>query len=221
MGLNTDHFKINKFYGDTDPSFKLVYPQIARMFTTSDEILRRRRDPRDIPTDHNTTSGELRRCLWGMLVTDPKDDLARIQRQKESRVGHTCEWLLRREEFSFWAATSDAQLLRLVGSAGIGKTMMSLFLVDQLKEKVKRTPNALFAYFFFDNKDEDRNTPLVMLRSVIRQLLLQKQELFPHIQAEFNEKNEGSLQEFRFPLESSRKHAARCWRCLRPDRCPR
>jgi ankyrin repeat protein len=66
--------------------------------------------------------------------------------------------------------------------------MLSLFLVDQLKDKVERTPNAVFAYFFFDNKDMDRNTPIAMLRSVIRQLLLQKQELFHHIQAEFKEK---------------------------------
>ncbi|KAH8679338.1 hypothetical protein BGZ61DRAFT_508198 [Ilyonectria robusta] len=29
--LHADHFKINKFYGRNDPSFKLVYPEIERM----------------------------------------------------------------------------------------------------------------------------------------------------------------------------------------------
>jgi hypothetical protein len=103
-------------------------------------MLKRRRDPQDIPTDHMATSGELRQCLSEMLLTDPRDDLDRIQRQKERRVGHTCEWLLKREEFSTWGAKSDSQLLRLVGSPGIGKTIMSIFLVNELWRKVDRTP---------------------------------------------------------------------------------
>jgi hypothetical protein len=67
-----------------------------------------------------------------MLLTDPRDDLYRIQKQKERRVGNTCEWLLKQEEFSIWGAKSDLQLLRLVGLPGIGKTMMSIFLVYKL-----------------------------------------------------------------------------------------
>jgi ankyrin repeat protein len=131
-----------------------------------------------------------------MLLTDPKDDLGRIRRQKERRVGHTCEWLLEREEFSTWDAESEPQLLRLVGSPGIGKTVMSIFLVNELQRKVKRTPNTMFAYFFCDYKDKDRNTPTAILRSVIRQLLLQNHMLFEHIQSDFKEKKSSLFMNF-------------------------
>jgi Cdc6-like AAA superfamily ATPase len=120
-----------------------------------------------------------------MRLTDPRDDLDRIQRQKGRRVGHTCEWLLKREEYSAWNDKSESQLLRLVGSPGIGKTMMSIFLVNELKRKVESTSNTIFAYFFCDYKDKDRNTPTAILRSVIQQLLLQRSTLFEHIQSEF------------------------------------
>jgi hypothetical protein len=131
-----------------------------------------------------------------MLLTDPRDDLARIQRQKETRVGHTGEWLLKREEFSTWDAKNESQLLWLVGPPGIGKTMMSIFLVNELQRKAERTPNTIFAYFFCDYKDKDRNTPTAILRSVIRQLLLQRHTLFEHIQSDFKEKKSGLFLNF-------------------------
>jgi len=131
-----------------------------------------------------------------MHLTDPRDDLDRIQRQKERRVGHTCEWLLKREEFTTWVAKSEPQLLRLVGPPGIGKTMMSIFLVNELQAKVERTPNTTFAYFFCDYKDKVRNTPTAILRSVIRQLLLQRHTLFEHIQSDFNEQKSGLFLNF-------------------------
>lgn len=162
----------------------------------AEEMLKRRRNPQEIPTDHMATSGELQQCLRDMLLTDPRDDLDRIQRQKEKRVEHTCEWLLKREEFSTWGAKSDSQLLRLVGSPGIGKTIMAIFLVNELRRKAERTPNTTFAYFFCDNKDKDRNTPTAVLRSVIRQLLLQRHALFEHFQSDFKEQKSGLFENF-------------------------
>lgn len=47
----------------------------------------------------------------------------------------------------------------------------------------------MFAYFFFDDKIEDRKTPAAMLRSIIWQLLLQKEELFQHIELHFDRQN--------------------------------
>ena len=131
-----------------------------------------------------------------MRLTDPRDDLDRIQRQKERRVEHTFKWLLKREEFSTWGARSESHLLRLVGSPGIGKTMMSIFLVNELERKVKRTPNTTFAYFFCDYKDKDRNTPTAILRSVIWQLLRQRYTLFEHIQSYYKEQKSGLFLNF-------------------------
>ena len=154
-------------------------------------MLNRRRNPKAIPTKESATSGNLRICLQNMRVKNPQDVLFDIQIQKGERVGHTCEWIQKREEFSTWGATDNPEFLRLIGSPGIGKTMMSTFLVGLLKEKVEKAPGKAFAYFFCDDKNQDRKTSTAILRSLIWQLLLQKNELFQHIQSDF-EKHERS-----------------------------
>jgi hypothetical protein len=126
-----------------------------------------------------------------MRVTNPHDILSDVQRQKGKRVGHTCEWILKREEFSIWGTSNNSQLLRILGSPEIGKSMMSTFLIEVLRRKVEKSPDKAFVYFFYDDKNQDRRTPTAMLRSLIWQLLLQRGELFRHIQPDF-EKHEGT-----------------------------
>ncbi|KAJ5701061.1 hypothetical protein N7488_008609 [Penicillium malachiteum] len=192
ISLRADHLKLNKFYGVDDPSFKQVYPAIERIARTAGEAVMRRRNPRPIPTDQSTTSGQLRKCLQEMQVTNPRDNL--FQTQKEKRVGHTCEWILERTELSCWIASNESQFLRLVGAPGIGKTMMAAFLVEKINERVEKSSNQVFAYFFFDDKEkEDRRTPTAMLRSLIWQLLLQRNELFRYIQPDFERHKDGRI----------------------------
>ncbi|KAJ6780463.1 hypothetical protein PWT90_01829 [Aphanocladium album] len=185
LSLRANHLKINKFYGADDPSFKLVYPQIIKMAERAEERLSRRRNPRAIPTDERSTSDSLRKCLLDMRVRNPRDVLLDIRRQRGERVGNTCEWILKRQEFSVWSASEKPQFLRLIGSPGIGKTMMSTFLVEALQAKVEKSPSKIFAYFFCDDKNQDRKTPNTILRSIIWQLLLQRNELFRHVQPDF------------------------------------
>ncbi|KAK7398580.1 hypothetical protein QQX98_012036, partial [Neonectria punicea] len=196
--LHADHFKINKFYGPDDPSFNFVYPEIERMALSAEDTLNRRRDPKAIPMDQSATSGILRTCLQEMRVTNPRDILSDVQTQKGKRVGHTCEWILKQEEFSVWGANDNSQLLRLIGSPGIGKTMMSTFLVEVLKGKVEKSPDKAFAYFFCDDKKQERRTPTAMLRSFIWQLLLQRNELFEHMQSDFEKHKDSRLFEYLF-----------------------
>ncbi|KAK7418752.1 hypothetical protein QQX98_003770 [Neonectria punicea] len=186
MSLPADHFKINKFYGPDDPSFNFVYPEIERMARNAEQLLKRRRCPESIPSDQRAASGLLEQCLQQMRVTDPRDILSDIYRQRGKRTGHTCEWILKREEFAAWGgAQENSQLLRLVGPPGIGKTMMSTYLTEVIKTKVERTSKRAFAYFFCDDKNQERRTPTALLRSLIWQLLLQNNGLFQHIQPDF------------------------------------
>ncbi|KAM3440835.1 hypothetical protein MY4824_001962 [Beauveria thailandica] len=61
---------------------------------------------------------------------------------------------------------------------------MSVFLVEVLKEKAEKS-HAIFAYFFWDIKADARKTPTCILRSLIWQILVQKNELFPVMQEEY------------------------------------
>ncbi|TXC01070.1 hypothetical protein FocTR4_00009367 [Fusarium oxysporum f. sp. cubense] len=198
ISLEADHFKINKFYGPNDPSFKLVYPEIERMARGAQGMLKHRRHPKAIPKDEGATSGDLRACLQEMRVTNPLDILSDIRSQKGTRIGHTCEWILKREEFSAWGANDNSRLLCLIGSPGIGKTMMSTFLIETLQGKIEKSPGKTIAYFLFDDKNQERRTPTAMLRSLIWQLLLQRNELFQHIQPDFKKHKNSHLYECLF-----------------------
>ncbi|RYC81153.1 hypothetical protein BFJ63_vAg15952 [Fusarium oxysporum f. sp. narcissi] len=198
ISLHADHFKINKFYGPDDPSFKLVYPEVERMARAAQDILNYRRNPKAIPMDQSATSGDLRTCLQEMRVTNPRDILSDIRSQKGKRIGHTCEWILKREEFSAWGASDNSQLLRFIGPPGIGKTMMSTFLIEVLKGKVEKAPDKTFAYFLYDYRFQDRKTPTAMLRSLIWQLLLQRNGLFQHMRSDFEKHKDSRLFECLF-----------------------
>lgn len=78
-------------------------------------------------------------------------------------------------------------MLRLVGAPGIGKTMISSYLVEQLEKRAQVTSDMTFAYYFCDNKDDKRNTTIAILRGLLLQLLRQRPLLFKHIQEDYNQ----------------------------------
>ncbi|KAI0426706.1 hypothetical protein F5Y09DRAFT_318130 [Xylaria sp. FL1042] len=120
-----------------------------------------------------------------MRVANPRDVLSEVQTQKGKRIECTREWILNRGKFSAWSAEDKPQLLRLIGRPGIGKTMMSTFLVEELQRRLERAHGKALAYVFCDDKDEGRREPTTILRSLIQQLLLQRNKLFQHIQPDF------------------------------------
>ena len=126
------------------------------------------------------------KCLRSLLLTEPEDDLANIRRTKGKRVKGTCKWVLVNQQYAEWVAADRSQLLRLTGSPGIGKTMIATFLVDELKERAKRTGSTLFAFFFFDDKNENRRTATALLRALLVQLLRQQPTFFKYVQPEYD-----------------------------------
>ena len=119
-------------------------------------------------------------------MTDPRDDLEAIRRAKGEEVKGTCDWLLDVDEYHAWEDGDKLQLLQLQGGPGIGKTMISSFLVDNLKAKERQDSTMTLAYYFFDNNDERRNTASVLLRGLLFQLLNKRFNLFTHAEKEYN-----------------------------------
>ena len=62
--------------------------------------------------------------------------------------------------------------------------MLSIFLAEELEETAI-SQNKLFLQYFCDNKDEKRNTAIVILRGLIYQLLQSRPKLFDHILSDF------------------------------------
>ena len=135
-------------------------------------------------------------CLQSLFLTNPLDDLTAIRRSKGKRVEGTCEWLLLHEAYNAWLVEDGPRMLQLVGAPGIGKTMISSYLVDELNKRAQCTPGMIFAYYFCDNNDNKRNTAIAIIRGFLLQLLRQRPLLFKHIQEDYHQMRDRAFEEF-------------------------
>ena len=126
------------------------------------------------------------KCLQSLFLSNPQDDLAAIRSGKGKRTAGTCEWILTQDRYTSWLIGESSQLLWLSGAPGIGKTMISSFLVEELIRSAERSSQMMLAYYFCDDKDEKRRTATSILRGLLLQLLRQRPSLFKHIQSDFS-----------------------------------
>ncbi|KAN0071996.1 hypothetical protein V8E54_009725 [Elaphomyces granulatus] len=179
LPLPKDHLKLNKYTGPDDSSFRLVCGQILRMA--------------NLVSDPNRDPDRQER-LASLEQSNPLDCLSAIKRAKE-RTPDTCTWILEQTEYKTWFKSEGSALLRIEGGPGTGKTVLAAFLVDELESARRNVPDMAFAYFFCDNKDENRKSATSILRSFISQLLRQT-GLFRHVKADFERKNGDFLANF-------------------------
>ena len=125
-------------------------------------------------------------CLQSLFLSNPQDDLAAIRNGKGKRTAGTCEWILTQDRYTSWLIGGSSQLLWLSGAPGIGKTMISSFLVEEITRLAERSSQMMLAYYFCDDKDEKRRTATSILRGLLLQLLRQQPSLFKHIQSDFS-----------------------------------
>ena len=123
-------------------------------------------------------------CLAALFLTNPLDDREQLIQAKGSRVDGTCEWIKSNELYDSWLR-SRSQLLWLSGGPGKGKTMLSIFLAEELEQTAERTQDKLFLQYFCDNRDEKRRTAVSIIRGLMFQLLQSCQKLFDHILPSF------------------------------------
>ena len=118
-------------------------------------------------------------------MTDPKDDREQLIQEKGLKADGTCEWIKSNTLYNTWLQ-SPSQLLWLSGGPGKGKTMLSIFLAEELERTAKFSQNALSLQYFCDYRDEKRKTAITVVRGLIFQLLQARRKLFDHILPSFN-----------------------------------
>jgi len=85
---------------------------------------------------------------------------------------------LENNTYRSWLTAPHSKLLWLSGGPGKGKSMISVFLTEQLANAACQSKRTILAYYFCENKDHKRNTAVAILRGLILQLLRQQRDLF-------------------------------------------
>ncbi|KAF3804294.1 hypothetical protein GCG54_00000645 [Colletotrichum gloeosporioides] len=132
----------------------------------------RRRFAAFSPADVNFLRDEI-------FITDPRDDRSSLISAKGERADGTCMWVLETDAYNAWMNTPCPGLW-ITGGPGTGKTMMSIFLTEQLELKAARSEAENVIYYFCDNQNDSRNDALGILRGLIWQLGSMKPSLMKH-----------------------------------------
>jgi len=122
-------------------------------------------------------------CRNALFLTDPTVVRESLISTKGTRVAGTCEWIAHDVSYRAWLhGDSDGftRLLWISGGPGKGKTMMSVFLTEELEENTSCTDGAGLLFFFCSAQDEKRNTGVAVLRSLVHQIVTMRPQLVRH-----------------------------------------
>lgn len=122
--------------------------------------------------------------LESLLLTRPEVDRSSLIALKGRRVDGTCEWLIRHPLFQEWLEDVDPPLLWISGGPGKGKTMLAIYITEELQPIADNSKGVLL-YYFCSNRD-NRNTGLTIMRGVIHQWLSLHPYLAQHIRTYFD-----------------------------------
>jgi hypothetical protein len=133
-------------------------------------------------------------CLRDLLVTDPREDRARIESGKDRLLRDCYAWILEDTSFRLWRSQDATRLLWIRGDPGKGKTMMTMGVIAELSQpessyvavpKKRRRiddPACLLSFFFCQSTVPGQNNAVAVLRGLIYMLVLQKRELLKYVQ---------------------------------------
>ncbi|OBT58918.1 hypothetical protein VE04_00567, partial [Pseudogymnoascus sp. 24MN13] len=99
----------------------------------------------------------------------PPDPSVNYQKSCKQREEDTGLWLLNGEEYTKWK-TDAASIIWLYGIAGCGKTILSSTVIQDVFQHCIGDPGKVVAYFYFDFNDLKKQSPELMVRSLICQL---------------------------------------------------
>ena len=154
------------------------------------QLLASERGMRVVPDDQQEQEDRKQSCLTALFLTDPKDDREKLIQTKGSLVSGTCDWIKANELYISWLRSPHSQLLWLSGGPGKGKTMLSIFIAEDLERAARRMPDVTFLQYFCDDRDEKRSSAVAIIRGLMFQLLNQRPTLVNHILPSFQTQKE-------------------------------
>ena len=126
---------------------------------------------------------ERRKVLDYYLKSNPQSNYDMSCRLRHSGTGL---WLTRLPEFQNWLSAPNSKLW-LKGIPGAGKTVLAGVVIEEALNR--STESIASAFFFCDYKNEDTHNPKIILRTLIYQLAIQKEEAYAKLEQHYQSHN--------------------------------
>lgn len=139
--------------------------------------------PIDPLSGYERLSQDCRKSLFRSLAGDPADNRADFIAKYGRRVPGTCEWIKTNEMYLRWLSI-PSQLLWLSGSAGKGKSMLAIYLTQEL-ELLAKDSETVASIFFFCTSSQKRDTAPAIMRGLIFQLIQKRPGLIDYLLPKF------------------------------------
>ncbi|QYS98943.1 NACHT domain-containing protein [Trichoderma simmonsii] len=123
-------------------------------------------------------------CRNVLFLADPIVDRESLKSTKGRRTVGTCEWIRDNETYQSWL-DGGVQCLWITGGPGKGKTMLSIFLTEELEKRTQESKATEFLVFFFCTPDEKHSSAVSILRGLAYQLIRFRPNLASHILSDF------------------------------------
>ncbi|KAF4440123.1 vegetatible incompatibility HET-E-1 [Fusarium acutatum] len=134
------------------------------------------------PLEYSHTFKDREREFLSLLfVTDPREDRAALQSSKEPINKGTCTWITEISAYRSWLSGSgDSRGLHSQGGKGHGKTMLAIYLSEQLEQLAACMSTDTILYFFCNHGNINANSAMAVLRGLIWQLCRLRPKLLHH-----------------------------------------
>ncbi|KAL6823923.1 hypothetical protein V8C40DRAFT_266490 [Trichoderma camerunense] len=123
-------------------------------------------------------------CRDALFLADPIVDRERLKSIKGRRTAGTCEWIRDNETYRSWL-DGDLRCLWITGGPGKGKTMLSIFLTEELEKRTQESKATELLLFYFCTPDEKHSSAVAILRGLAYQLVRMRPNLVSHILSDF------------------------------------
>lgn len=155
--LDADHRHVAMFSSPNDSAFVTVRNALATLLSSQREGQRLQRQ---------IVAQSEKVILNSMLGITEGPEVDFIAQDSRRHPG-TCEWLSRKVYYLNWRASLDSRLLWIRGRPGTGKSVLSSYIIDDLREL-----GFDCCFFFFKSSDESRLNANVFLRSMAWQMAM-------------------------------------------------
>lgn len=151
-----------------------------------------------------------RKCRWDLRVVDPRDDMKKIENNKDTLLPEAYEWVLGTEQYTRFTQWDDpldhssCQLLWIKGHAGTGKTMLLMGIIRSFEKQQDFCAPGI-SCFFCQGTDVTLNSATAALRSLVWMLVVEQPHLISHLRKKYIDSGAALFQDQNafFPLSEA------------------